>query len=414
MSRLPLEHIRIVDLTQAWAGAYATQILGDLGATVIKIESRTRPDPWRGGFRGERGLQAYPADGPGERPYNRMYLANSVNRNKFGITLDLSSEDGKGLFLRLVRDADVVAENFTPRVMPNFGLHYERLEEERAGIILLSMPAYGVEGPYSDYPGIGGTMEPMSGNSALLGEPGGTPQTSGVMYPDAVAGLHGAAAVLVALQRRNRTGQGCHVEIAQQESMLEMTAPFYVRGGSAPFGNRDFAMAPHGIYPCADGGWLALAARDDNDWTKLAPLLGLESDSSLRDNSARMARAGELDEAVGRWTRARAAEAAEAELLALGLPAARVLEMGEVVASPHLAARGFFEEFEQPDVGWQRMTGLVPRFSRTPLRMRLPAARHGEHSRQVLHDLLGLDEAELDRLEAGAIIGSGPPPGWND
>jgi len=259
-------------------------------------------------------------------------------------------------------------------------------------------------------------MEPMSGNSSLLGEPGGSPQTSGVMYPDAVAGLHGACAVLLALQRRNRTGRGSHVEIAQQESMLAMTSPFSVHGSrGGPFGNRDFNMAPHGIYACADGRWLAVAIRDDPDWGRFSPLLGPEiaSDPRFAGAAGRLDHPDELDRAVSAWASTLPATDAEAKLLLLGVPAAVVLTMGEVVATRHLAERDFFVDVEQPDVGRQRMAGLVPRFSRTPLRMRMPSARHGEHSRQVLRDLLGLDESELDRLETAAIIGEGPPPGWS-
>ncbi len=353
--RLPLEHIVVTDLTQAWAGSYATQLLADLGATVIKIESRTRPDPWRGGFNSERGIQAYPSDGPGDRPYNRMWLANSVNRNKLDITLDLSNAECRELFLALVRQSDVVAENFTPRVLPNFGLDYERLRHERPGIILLSMPGYGLDGPYSDYPAIGGTIEPMSGNASLLGEPGGMPQTSGLMYPDAVAGLHGAAAVLAALARRGATGAGSHMELAQQESMLAMTAAFYARSGwQAPAGNAN---------PC--GGDERMEQRE-GDWFALA--------------------CGEE---------------------------ARVRDVAAVMACPHLAARSFFVRVDQPDVGPQTMAGISPRLHRTPGRVRWATPRHGQDSRAVLSAWLGLDQLTLDRLEAAGLIGEGPPGGWD-
>lgn len=393
---LPLSHIRIVDLTQAWAGNYATQLLGDLGADVIKIESRRRPDPWRGGFSGERGLMAYPRSGPGERPYNRMYLANSVNRNKRGITLDLSTVEGRDLFLRLVRDADVVTENFTPRVLPNFGLEYERLEQERPGIILLSMPAYGLDGPYRDYPGIGGTMEPMSGNSALLGEPGGEPQTSGVMYPDAVAGLYGAIGVLAALARRSATGSGGHIELAQQETMLSMTAPFYVTPpATLPVGNREPGALVHAIVPAADG-WLAVVLADAAAGAAFTACTG-EPASEV---------------ALAAWAAARSAADAERILLAAGIPAARVRTIDDVVDCPHLNARGAFLDVDQPDVGPQRMAGFVPRFSRTPLRLRYPATGHGAFSRDILRDYLGLDDDTYADLERRGITGEGPPPGY--
>lgn len=412
-TRLPLDHVFITDLTQAWAGAYATQLLADFGATVIKIESRNRPDPWRGGFQSERGIQAYPADGPGERPYNRSYLANSVNRNKYGITLNLGTDDGRRLFLDLVRRSDVVAENFTPRVLGNFGLGYGSLRRVKPDIILLSMPAFGLTGPYSDYPGIGGTVDPMSGNSSLLGEPGGIPQTSGVMYPDAIAGLNGAAAVLTALHRRAATGLGCHMEVSQQESMMAMIAPFIARAGQgtpAPFGNADLAMAPHGIYAFAGGEWLALAVRDDRDWARLVDACGdALGPYRLRAIEERRAHLPEIDSAIDAWAAARSAAEAEETLLAAGVPAARVRTMSGVRDCPQLAARGFMLDIEQPEVGLHRMAGVAPRLTATPGSVRRPSPGHGVDSRHVLREFLGLGDDEVDRLEAAGITGEGPP-----
>lgn len=411
--KLPLEHVFITDLTQAWAGAYATQLLADFGATVVKIESRNRPDPWRGGFQAERGIQAYPADGPGERPYNRSYLANSVNRNKYGITLNLGTAEGRAIFLDLVRRSDVVAENFTPRVLGNFGLGYGELRRAKADIILLSMPAFGLAGPYSDYPGIGGTVDPMSGNSALLGEPGASPQTSGVMYPDAVAGLNGAAAVLSALHRRAVTGLGCHMEVSQQESMMAMIAPFIARGGQEfpmPFGNGDFAMAPHGIFRAGDGGWVAVAARDDGDWAQLVEACGEALEPYLDEGVAgRRARRTEIEGALSVWVARRTAQDAETALATAGVPAARVREMSEVLACPQLNARGFMLDVEQPEVGLHRMAGVAPRLAATPGSVRWPAPGHGADSGRVLREILGLSHEEVARLEAAGITGEGPP-----
>jgi crotonobetainyl-CoA:carnitine CoA-transferase CaiB-like acyl-CoA transferase len=289
------------------------------------------------------------------RPYNRMWLANSVNRNKLGITLDLGSAEGRDLFLALVRKADLVAENFTPRVLPNFDLAFDRLRQEKSDIILLSMPGYGLDGPYSDFPAIGGTIEPMSGNAALLGEPGGLPQTSGLMYPDAVAGLHGAAAALAALQRRASTGEGSHVEVAQQESMLSMTARFYAHGGwSAPAGNLDPAGSDERIER-SEAGWVARSAG----------------------------------------------------------AASPVRSIAEVIECEQLRARGFFVEVDQVDVGLQTMPGVVPRLSRSPGAVRWGAPGHGQDSRRVLREVLGLDDEAIDRLEAAGITGEGPPAGWD-
>jgi crotonobetainyl-CoA:carnitine CoA-transferase CaiB-like acyl-CoA transferase len=417
-ARLPLEHIRIVDLTQAWAGSYATQILADMGADVIKIEARSRPDPWRGGYSASRGLSAYPADGPGERPYNRSFLANSVNRGKKGITLDLSTERGKAVFLKLVQIADVVTENFTPRVLGNLGLSYERLCEVRPNLILLSMPAYGLSGRYSPLSGIGGTIEPMSGNCWLLGEPGGPPQTSGVMYSDAVAGINGACAVLAALYHRQQTGRGCHVEVSQQEAMIAMLGEFFARGDPEQLdrqGNTDLQMAPHGIYPCADEEWLAVAVRNDEDWhrvlTACADTPGLDN-MRFRTAAGRRQHRAELDALLESWTRARSARDAEAILLAMGVPAARVRRVDEAAHCPHLTARRFFLEDQHPEVpGRHRTAGIAARLSETPGQVRGPAPRLGEHSRYVLATYLGITDAEYEALVAAGITGDAPPEG---
>jgi crotonobetainyl-CoA:carnitine CoA-transferase CaiB-like acyl-CoA transferase len=417
MTGLPLQDVRILDLTQAWAGSYALQILGDLGAEVIKVESRSRPDPWRGGFGASRGLPCYPLDGPGERPYNRSYLANSVNRNKLGITLDLSSSDGKRLFLDLAQTADVVTENFTPRVLGNLGIGYDVLSNIKPGIILLSMPAFGLSGQYRDFPGIGGTIEPMSSNAWLLGELAGKPQVSGVMYPDAVAGLNGAAAVLSALYNRTKTGNGCHMEVSQHESMIAMLGGFFDSEDLESLdrqGNRDCVLAPHGIFRCrGEDQWVAVAIRNATDWDALAACLGDArlASSELRDTARRRAAEDEIERIIGEWTATRSSFAAEAELLSHGIPAARVRSIADVVNCPQLNVTGYLQLVEQPEgIPPAPMPGIIARLSKTPGAVRMSPARHGEHSRDVLSRLLGMGDAELDDLTDRGIIGSGPPP----
>lgn len=418
-SRLPLEHVVVADLTQAWAGSYATQLIADLGAMMIKVESRARPDPWRGGFRGERGLPVYPGGDPGERPYNRAFLANSVNRNKYGITLDLSSTEGHALFLELVRQSDVVAENFTPRVLGNLGLGFDELKRIRPDIILLSMPAYGLSGPYRDFPGIGGTVEPMSGNSSLLGAMDGPPQVSGMMYPDPVAGLHGALAVVAALAHRDRTGDGTHVEVSQHEAMVSMLGEFFGVPDLqelGPMGNRDLSMSPHGIYPCSgDNEWIALAIRDDVEWerfTRVAVDIPGLSSSRLKSLEGRWKEREHIDELIADWTQKHDALELEASLQHEGFAAARVRSMREAVDCPQMSARDYFEEIEQPEVGLQRMAGVVPRLHRTPGSVRMPAPGHGEHSRKILAELLGIGDATFGELVAAGITGEGPPSDW--
>jgi crotonobetainyl-CoA:carnitine CoA-transferase CaiB-like acyl-CoA transferase len=416
MTRLPLEHIRVVDLTQAWAGSYALQLIADLGAEVIKVESRSRPDPWRGGFEAGRGLAAYPKDGPGERPYNRAYLANSVNRNKQGITLDLSTAEGRDLFLDLVRTADVVAENFTPRVLGNLGLDYETLSTVRPEVILLSMPAFGLAGPYHDYPGIGGTIEPMSGNAWLLGERKGHAQVSGVMYPDAVAGLNGASAILTAIFHRERTGKGLHMEVSQHESMIAMLGEFFATGVNdlGRIANRDLEFVPNGIYPCrGEDAWIAISIRDDVDWQRLTECVDVEAlkASDLAHAEGRRAAEDLVDKVISGWTCQYDASALEEKLLEANIPAACVRSMDEVLTCPQLSASNYFIAVEQPEgIGAMPMAGIIAKLSDSPGSVRLPPTEHGVHSRNVLQRVLGLDDPTLDRLEEAGVIGAGPPP----
>jgi len=415
MSRMALEHIRILDLTQAWSGAYATQILADLGAEVIKVEARQRPDPWRAVRNGAlRHLQVYADNEPGERPHNRSYLSNSVNRNKYGITLDLSREKGRELFRRLATFADVVSENFTPRVMENFGLHFEALHELRPGLIMLSMPAYGGTGPYRDVPGIGGTIEPMSGNTDLLGYEGGRPMNSGVMYPDPIASIMGASAVLTALHCRERTGRGQHIDLSQQESMLGMIG-YYVVAHSLtgetpmPRGNWDPLLVPHRNYRCqGDDQWVAIASRTDEDWMRLCEVMGqpeLGSDPRFATIAARMENRTVVDLIVQEWTQQQTAEDVEQALLAAGVPVGKVRSMAEIYTCPQGKARQFIVEVDHPEVGRRATAGIPVRLSRSPGRVRRAAPCLGGDSTDILQRFAGLSDEEIAALVEEGITG---------
>ncbi|MGH2604770.1 MAG: CoA transferase, partial [Dehalococcoidia bacterium] len=219
----PLTGLRGIVLTQAWAGTFATELLGLLGMEIVQIEARQRLDSWRGGYGGAV-PKAIRDNGTAVHPWNCNPLYNSVNLNKRAITLNLSHPEGVAIFKRLVPFADVVAENFSPRVMGNLGLDYAALTRIRPDVILLSMSAYGATGPYANVPGIGGTIEPMAGMSALLGYEDGPPLNSGQMYPDPVAGYYGAAAGLIALHHRERTGEGQQIDLSMQEANMTFIA----------------------------------------------------------------------------------------------------------------------------------------------------------------------------------------------
>lgn len=411
---LPLEGIRIADLTQAWAGSYATQILADAGAEVIKVEARQRPDPWRGGFYAERGLLTYAGEEPGSQPYNRSYLANSVNRNKLGITLDLSDARGRELFLQMVETSDLVMENFTPRVLNNLGIGFDALTRARSNIVLVSMPAFGLSGPYRDYPGIGGTVEPLSGNSSLLSVPGEGPRVSGAMYPDPVAGINGASAAVLGLFAFGLRGEAVHLEVSQHEAMMAMLGEFFATGGenhSDAVGNSDQWLVPTGAFQTRDDRWLAVSIANDNQWRALCA----ESSFALLHSfgqlgrSERYERGAELDAGLRQCLASTDAEAASAKLTELGIPNAIVCDMDTIVESGPLRESGFFRPYHQPGVGRHEVAGPLVKFGDEPWNVRLPAARHGEHSRQILTGMLGVSVSEYEELAARGVTGEGPP-----
>ncbi len=204
MTRAPLDGYRGIVLTQAWAGTYCTELLGFMGADIIQVEVRKRPDSWRGAY--DAPVAERLKELGATNPWNCNYLYNSVNLNKRCLTLDLQTAEGADVYRRLLPLSDFVVENFSPRVLGNLGFAYEQMAALRPGIILCSLSAYGHNGPWANIPGIGGTIEPTSGLSALLGYAGGPPLNSGIMYPDAVAGLNAFAAILAALRHRERTG----------------------------------------------------------------------------------------------------------------------------------------------------------------------------------------------------------------
>ena len=220
-----LEGIRILDLTRVWSGPLAGRVLADLGAEVIYIVGRVTVSAYRHLPNAAEMMGIFPDNDPGERPWNRMSQANDFGRNKLGLTLELNTPEGVDIFKRLVKISDVVLENFSPRVMPNFGLDYVVLRKINPSIIMCSMPGYGLTGPYRDYVSYGTNLDPATGLASLMGYPGEEAHMSGNAYPDPVAALHASGAILTALYHRNRTGQGQHiVTVGAQETFYYLEA----------------------------------------------------------------------------------------------------------------------------------------------------------------------------------------------
>jgi crotonobetainyl-CoA:carnitine CoA-transferase CaiB-like acyl-CoA transferase len=411
----PLTGYRGVVLTQAWSGTFATELMALLGAEVIQVESRSRFDSWRGG-----GFVLPLAAGVAGRPsaknsWNCDGRFNSVNLNKESVTLELDQDEGRRVFLDLVKQSDFVAENFSPRVMGKLGLDYEKLRSVKPDMIYCSISGYGHSGPWSPLPAIGGTVEPTSGMSGVLGYEGEGPLNSGQMYPDAVAGLYGFAALILALFHRERTGEGQRIDISMQEANLSFLGDRWLEYAMAgkvpePMGNRHAHFAPHGIYPAkGQESWIAIAAESDRQWETLCDTLGL-TDLKLRfpDRGARKKNEDTIDAAIATVTKGLDRDRIAAKLTASGVVAAPVLDSLEVADDPVFRHRGAIQETRHPEVGNWQQAALPCRFSATPGRIRAAAPLKGVHSEEVFKRLLGMSREDYLRHKASGITGVTP------
>jgi crotonobetainyl-CoA:carnitine CoA-transferase CaiB-like acyl-CoA transferase len=404
---LPLAGVRILDLTMVWAGPYATRLLGDMGAEVIKVESARFWDLLRS-------LHGLPGD---DRAWNKSAYFNHNNRDKYGMSLDLADERGRDLFLRLVATCDVVIENYRADVLDRLGLNYETLRAAKDDIILVSMPGHGKTGPEKDFVAYGTNVEQLAGLVSLTGYEDGPPQKSGISYGDPIAGITAAGAVALALIHRDRTGRGQYVELAQRETLTALIGEEvvgYSMTGRLPdrLGNRDRQHAPHNVYPCAgDDSWIAIACTTDEEFAALCRVIGrpdLATDPRYRERAARHANQIDLDPPIAAWTATRDHYAAMTELQAAGVPAGAVLSVPELFMGPHLRARGFWEQIAHPDAGVWDVDGVAWRLHERPAHVRFPAPRFAEHNEYVYRHLFGLDEATFDTLRSEGVIGETP------
>lgn len=403
----PLANILIIDLTQAWIGPYASQLLRDLGAEVIKVESHLKPDVWR----------LLPPVKPKAVINHRAQLANtssnfnSVNRDKKSLTLDLSKPRGRQLFLRLVAKADVVMENYTPNVMKRFNLSYEDLKQVNPSLIMSSFSGYGKVGPYANYRATGTTIEATAGWDSLFGYADEPPLVMGFYQADAITGLQVAATTLAALIHRNRTGEGQYIEGSMFEAAAgyigELMLAASLGNPHERFGNRHPDMAPHGVYPCkGEDQWVAVAVRNDAEFERLQQIEGLDlSDPALRDLEYRLTRQDYLDQEMAGWTSDLTAEEVTRRLQDISIPSAPMLRTDQVLTDPHLQELQWFQRLSHPDLGSHLYDGFPWRFSKSTLASAVASPRLGQHSRELLHTLLGLSHTEIDRLFRADVTG---------
>jgi crotonobetainyl-CoA:carnitine CoA-transferase CaiB-like acyl-CoA transferase len=386
----------VLDLTAWQAGPTLTMILGDFCADVVKIEAPTRLDGWRG----TAGLMA-------EQAYEKHPLWVSLNRNKRGISLDLKSERGRELFLRLVAEADIVAENYTPRVMESFGLDYETLRAVNERIIVIALSGFGATGPWRDYSAFAFPTEEVSGLAYHTGARGGPPMLAGHSVTDVFAGAMGTVAVLAALHQRERTGTGNYIDLSQIETLTTFIAAELVdaqlncRDGERRGNDRDHAV-PHGVFPCLpDGNYVAIVARDDDEWRKICIAMGrdhLAVDTDLASLTGRLANRGRVHEAVTAWTSTRDGAAIAEELQAVGVPASPAMKPSALLAEEQLWHAEFFPIIDRALIGAHPYPGPVVRLAKTPASFERPAPLYSEHTDDVLRELLGLGDDELQAL----------------
>jgi crotonobetainyl-CoA:carnitine CoA-transferase CaiB-like acyl-CoA transferase len=402
----PLHGLRIIDLSMFFSGPLATQIAGDAGADVIKVESVQRIDGWRGA-----------AVANVERPWERAPNFNWVNRSKRGITLNLADARGADLLKRLVADADVLIENYTPRVMGNFGLDYATLRAINPRLIMMSMPGFGGDVSWRDYVAFGMSTEQMSGISHLTGYAGGPPLFTGMNGGDPFVGVIAATALFAALHHRERTGEGQHIDLSQVEACTLFVGDAvtgWTLAGVDPgrTGNAHPTRAPYGIYPCCDDGWIAIDCQTDEQWTTLARVIGhpewSAEGSPLATAAGRLQQRPAIDAAIAEWTRSRRHIELMDELQALGVPAGAVLSGPELLEDPQLAARGGFIEQDRPEIGIKHYPSQPYRFrfAASPPDRRAPLL--GEHTDEVLTECLGLSTATLADLERADVVGTWP------
>lgn len=391
-----LEGVVVVDLGQVYNGPYCSMLLAYLGAEIIKIESPGgEPMRWR--------VQ--------DKESHAFMMLNSDKR---GIVLNLKDERGKEIFLDLVREADVVVENFTAGVMDRLGLGYDVLSEVNPRIVMASGKGFGNSGPYRDYPAMDLTVQAMTGILSATGFPDAPPVKAGVAVADFMGGVHLMAGIVTALFQRERTDRGQLVEVSMQDAILPALASnlggYFESGGKLPerTGNRHggLSICPYNVYPSTDG-WVAILCMTNRHWASLARTMGKEElaeDPSYGSTTERAARMDEIDEMVASWTRNFPKEDVVGRLLDARVPCAPVRSLEEVVNDPHIRHRDMLPEVEHPTMGNTRVFGNPIHLSQSESAHFNAAPLLGQHTDEVLASRTGRTPEQLAQLRADGVI----------
>lgn len=421
-----LEGVRVLDFTTGWSGPIGARFLADLGAEVIKIESlygrgaREVPTPENPKDYAKVAHAVYPYNDPGDQPYNRYGIFNEYHRNKMSLTLDLSRDDCRELARRLVPISDVIMENYSARVMRNFGLDYPSVRPLNPAIVFISMPGYGMTGPHRNHVSYGTNIEPSAGLSNLIGYPGGDPYKSGEAYPDPNAGVNAVGAILTALFYRRRSGKGQFIDLSQNEataSLIGESVLGYQLTGEHParMGNHHAYYAPHNAYKCkGEDNWVTIAVTNDQEWEALCEVAGNPDwacELRFQDQLSRWQYQDEIDEHISKWTAGEDYKDLMHRLQGAGVTAAAVYTNQDVVEDGHLKERGYFWDIPHAAAGTMPFSGIPALLSKTPGTLMMAAPLMGEHNRYVLEELAGIESSYADQLEAEGAIGTRPPEG---
>ena len=430
---LPLDGIRVVELTSAGAGPFGGMILGDLGAEIFKIEDSRRPDV---GTRGPVALAPasmngaigahYPDRQAGSRPYERYTMFNYLCRNRRSVTFDLTSPRMRELLLELIDVSDVLFANRMAGVLTNMGLDYPTLRARNPRLVMLEATAFGsTPGPFRDYRGYGATMEAFAGHTLLRGYPDDDPSsTYTVVHADAVGGAHIAFAICAALVSRERTGNGTYIDLAQTEALIHQLGPAVMDFAMnervrTSLGNRDTSIV-QGVYRSkGDDKWLAVSIEDDDQWVAVCEVIGrtdLSTDGRLSSVTGRLRHHDLVDDAIQSWSEDMDHYEAFHLLQTAGVPAAPILDMKEALRDPHHRDRGFFEAVTYPYTGpiiegvegpgTHDYPGPFFDLSAAPIRIRRHAPSVGQDNDYVFREVLGLSVDEYELLGSQGLIGT--------
>ena len=390
-----LNGLKVIELGQLIAGPFAAKTLADFGADVIKIEPPTTGDPLR--------------------KWRLLKDGTSVwwqiqSRNKRSVALDLRDPQAQDIVRQLVKDADVLIENFRPGAMEGWGLGPDVLLQLNPRLVMLRISGYGQTGPYRDKPGFGVVAEAMSGLRHLTAEPGRVPVRVGVSIGDTLASLHGVIGILMALQERQRSGQGQVIDVALYEAVfncMESLLPEYSAFGAVreAAGSALPGIAPSNAYRCRDG-FVLIAGNGDSIFKRLMHVLGRDDlglDPELADNAGRVKRVAEIDAAIGTWTATRSVPDVLQQLDAASVPAGRIYNVADIAADPHYQARGMIEQITLNDGSELSLPGIVPKLSRTPGSHRRNAPDIGQDTDAVLRDI-GLSVDQIQALKQKGIV----------